>query len=110
MRQIDTIEDFESLLEKADDNLVVVDFYAKWCGPCKKMEPFLSSLSKKYDSTIFVKVDVDVNEEVSGLLQVDAMPTFILFKNGRKITKIEGADRKKLESKIKKHVTESSSE
>ncbi len=83
--------------------LTVVDCFATWCGPCKAISPYVEELSKKYSSTNFAKVDVDDSKDVAEKLGVRAMPTFVFFKNGKEIDRMEGADRNGLEERVKQH-------
>ncbi len=64
------------------NHLVVLDFSATWCGPCKVLTPQLESLSKKYLNVVFLKVDVDEFEDIASSHQVSAMPTIMFYKNG----------------------------
>lgn len=65
------------------NKLVLVDFNAEWCGPCKKLSPILEKLAKKYDSKIeLVKIDVDNNPLIAKELKVQGLPTLKLYKNG----------------------------
>lgn len=75
-----TVLDYEKLI--ADDKMVLVDFYAEWCGPCKKMKPSLEEISKEMQETVkIVRIDVDQNPELAKSLKVDALPTIFVYKN-----------------------------
>jgi len=87
----------------AGDKLVVVDFFAEWCGPCKKIAPIIEGWSKEMSDVVFLKVDVDVNEEGAEEYNVSAMPTFIFFQNGVKIADMMGANEGKLKEMINQH-------
>lgn len=74
--------------------LIVVDFYADWCGPCQIMKPIFEELAnevKYQDKVEFIKVNVDENPELASQYNVFSIPTFIFFKNGQPIKTITGA-------------------
>lgn len=71
------------------DKLVLVDFYANWCGPCKMLSPVLEELENSRGVKV-VKVDVDKNEEVARNYGVMSIPTLIMFKNGELVDKKVG--------------------
>lgn len=73
-------------LEAVDDEkLVLVDFHAKWCGPCKKMAPDLEALKKQYaGNLILLKIDADENSVLVDSLEVSALPTLFLYKKGKR--------------------------
>ena len=92
VKVIATPEEFKSLISDSGDKLVVVDFTASWCPPCQMIKPKFHELSEKETDVTFVAVDVDENDQVAADCGISCMPTFIFFKNGKQITKIEGAD------------------
>lgn len=74
----------ELLKNIADNKLVLLDFYATWCGPCKLMDPKIKRLVEKYgDKVKVIKVDTDKNKTVAIQQQVSELPTFIFYKNGK---------------------------
>ncbi len=80
----------------------VVDFWAEWCGPCKRLGPIFHDVAEKMsDKVKFIKVDVDNNQELAADYQVMSIPTIILLKDGAEVERIVGAPSKdSLESKI----------
>lgn len=78
--------------EIPSNGLVVIDFFATWCGPCKKIAPFYDELSKVYPNVTFLKVDVDESAEIVERFNVNAMPTFVFLKDSQIVKVIEGAD------------------
>ncbi|KAF2268770.1 Cop c 2-like protein [Lojkania enalia] len=83
------------------DTLLVVDAFATWCGPCKVIAPQVVKFSDQYPTAKFYKLDVDDIPELAQELGIRAMPTFILFKNGEKVSDVVGANPKALEAAIK---------
>ncbi|MFM1795180.1 MAG: hypothetical protein RL642_1565 [Bacteroidota bacterium] len=72
-------------------NIVLVDFGAEWCPPCKKMEPVLNQFMKENASKLtLVKMDGGVETDLMKSLKVDALPTFILYKNGKEVKRKQG--------------------
>ena len=82
-------EDFLNLVENARDNLVVVDFFASWCGPCRMISPILEEVCEENNVTMY-KVDTDEEGELAQKNGVLALPTVILFKNGKEVDKFVG--------------------
>ncbi len=70
-----------------DKGLLLVDFYATWCGPCRMMHPVIDSISSENDNLTVAKVDVDENEELARQYGIMSVPTFLLFKDGKLIDK-----------------------
>jgi thioredoxin 1 len=90
-----TDQNFESEVLK-DNNLVLVDFWAEWCGPCRMLAPTIDKIATEYAGKVKVgKVDTDSNREVSMKYQISAIPTVILFKNGEVAQKFVGLRQEK---------------
>ena len=73
-----------------DKGLLLVDFYATWCGPCRMMHPVIDSISSENDNLTVAKVDVDENEELARQYGIMSVPTFLLFKDGKLIDQRSG--------------------
>jgi thioredoxin 1 len=82
---------------------MVIDCFATWCGPCKVIAPEVVKLSKEYPSTRFYKVDVDEVPDVAQELGVRAMPTFVIFKDGKKVDEVVGANKPALQAAVAKN-------
>lgn len=75
-----TRQQFDSLLNS--DKLVLVDFYADWCDPCKKMKPYLEEISKEMaDKVSVIRINADDNQALCKELKIDALPVLLLYKN-----------------------------
>jgi thioredoxin 1 len=82
------------------DKKVVIDFFAAWCGPCKRIAPDYEKLADKYTDIEFVKCDVDDSSELAELFEVESLPTFLLINNLKVVHKIVGADMEGLTKKV----------
>ena len=83
-----TDETFDSVLEQ--HNLILIDFWAEWCRPCKIFSPILDEISEEYGIWVG-KVNVDENPIKSSQYEIYSIPTVILFKNGKPVKTIIGA-------------------
>jgi len=88
------------------DKVVLVDFWAAWCGPCRMVGPIVEELAKEYEGKAVVgKVDVDNNPAVSSALGIRNIPTILIFKNGKQVDKQVGvAPKNVLADKINAHL------
>lgn len=84
-----TSHDFDQ--KKSENELLLVDFWAEWCGPCKSMHPIFSRMAKKYKSVRFARVNVDNAQDIARRYGVQSIPTFIMFKNGEVANTMVGA-------------------
>ena len=84
-----TSHDFDQ--KKSENELLLVDFWAEWCGPCKSMHPIFSRMAKKYKSVRFARVNVDNVQDIAMRYGVQSIPTFIMFKNGEVVNTMVGA-------------------
>lgn len=88
------------------DKLIVLDFWAEWCGPCRQISPIIEELSKDYEGKAVIgKVNVDESSECSGRFGIRNIPTVIFIKNGEIVDKQVGANSKaSFVEKIEKHL------
>lgn len=103
VQHVESEADFDDRVKNAGSKIVLVDFFATWCGPCRTIAPVLEILAKKYESQVVVlKVDVDEQNELAMVrYDVSSMPTFVFLKNGESVERFSGADATKIEDTIK---------
>lgn len=73
------------------EKLIIIDFFAEWCGPCKTLGPILEKLEGKNLDVVFAKVDVDSAPELSRIFQIRSIPTMVFIKDSVVVGKINGA-------------------
>ncbi|XP_059641905.1 thioredoxin H-type-like [Cornus florida] len=99
---ITTKESWDEKLSEArrDGKIVVANFSASWCGPCRVIAPFYCELSEKHPSLMFLTVDVDELIELSTSWDIKATPTFFFLRDGQQFDKLVGANKPELQKKI----------
>jgi thioredoxin 1 len=100
-----TDQNFEETISK--NPLVLIDFWAGWCGPCRALAPTIEELAKEYAGKVFIgKLDVDENPATSEKFNVSSIPTVVILKDCREVEKIIGlCNKQKYVDALKKHMT-----
>ena len=81
-------EEFNELLKQ--DKILVVDFFAEWCGPCQMLGPVLEALANEIDNIDVLKIDIDEEQELAIEMGIEVVPTVMIFKNGEKKNVLQG--------------------
>jgi thioredoxin len=102
IRTITSSGEFAAVLESNPGKLVVVDYFATWCGPCQTIKPVYHQLAVDTPEAIFLSVDVDENEDLALEYGVNAMPTFHFLKDGQMVDEVIGGDSKLLTAAVLK--------
>ena len=99
---VSSAEDMKILVDC--ECLVIVDFFATWCGPCKAIAPKIEEMANgEFSDLKFLKVDIDELEELAVEYNITAMPTFKFIKSGKEVDELVGANVEKLIEKINTH-------
>ncbi|MBC6794867.1 thioredoxin [Corynebacterium macclintockiae] len=75
-----TGENFQETVQ--GDGIVVLDFWAEWCGPCQRFAPIFEKVSEEHPDAVFGKVDTEAQQELSAALQIQSIPTVMMFRDG----------------------------
>ncbi|CAI2012749.1 hypothetical protein SEUBUCD646_0G04580 [Saccharomyces eubayanus] len=89
--QLKSASEYDNALASGD-KLVVVDFFATWCGPCKMIAPMIEKFAEHYSDASFYKLDVDEVSDVAQKAEVSSMPTLVFYKGGKEVTRVVGAN------------------
>jgi len=108
MEEIATEARFTALTTQKN-KITLIDFHALWCGPCKVIEPAMAKLPAKFPNASFGKVDVDKLPEVASSQGIRAMPTIVLYLEGKQLDQVQGANMPAIEAMLQKHYAKSKS-
>ena len=81
----------DNFKKEIEEGVVLVDFFAIWCGPCRMLSPIIEEVAKHFEGKIVVgKVDIDSEQKTAAEFQVTSVPTLVLFKDGKEINRLIG--------------------
>ena len=83
-----TGENFQETVQ--GDGIVVLDFWAEWCGPCQRFAPIFEKVSEEHPDAVFGKVDTEAQQELSAALQIQSIPTVMMFRDGALLARESG--------------------
>lgn len=99
------IDNFENEILKSE-KVILVDFFATWCGPCQMLGPVLENISKEQEDFDIAKLDIDEAQEIAINYGIQVVPTMLIFKNGQVVDSMEGLYSKgEIISKVSKYLS-----
>lgn len=101
MESIKRTQDFNDLMCDSFNKPVLIDYYADWCGPCKKIKPAIKELACNTPCVKFAKLNIENFEKITEGERVSCLPTFILYHKGKEVDRVEGASLRKVTDMVK---------
>ncbi|AFK03738.1 Thioredoxin domain-containing protein [Emticicia oligotrophica DSM 17448] len=78
-----TLDNLDKIIK--ENKIILVDFYAEWCGPCKKMNPILNKIADEHKNIKLLKIDAEKSDNIATIFKVDEIPTYVIIKNGKQV-------------------------
>jgi thioredoxin len=104
MKEVFTLEEFKRVLKS--HRVVILDVFATWCSPCKKVAPVFEELSLKFGGTMFLKTNCADDQEIAHHYEIASVPTFVAFVNGEEEERLSGGNPDKLRAFVTKYAKE----
>ena len=101
--EIQTIAQWNEIIKKAGDSIIIIDFYAVWCGPCKAVKPKYEMLAETYKdlNILFLSVDIEKVPQLSDKFEITSMPTFLVVHKDKITKRITGGNIGEIDFAIK---------
>jgi thioredoxin 1 len=106
VREMTSLDECQNTCMEMENTIIVLDFTATWCGPCKRIYPLLESLSNEYSNVLFYKIDIDKLSDVATHFQIQSVPSFKFIYNNKIVAAFNGADAQQLIQTVKNLVAE----
>lgn len=100
VQELESLEECERICTQTPNQIIVLDFSAVWCGPCKRIYPLLQQLSQEYPNVLFYKVDIDELADVAEHFGISSVPSFKFIHNNKIVAEFSGADAQKLQQTL----------
>ena len=98
-------QEFNNIISSCNNTLIIIDFHAQWCGPCKRIASDYSKLANEYNNCVFLKIDIEECERIAEKYNVSSLPTFIGLQNNDIVFQSSGANLQKIRDFLKKNIT-----
>lgn len=101
IKELSSLQECEQICTQTKNQVIVLDFSATWCSPCKRIYPTLERLSNEYPTVLFYKVDIDQLDDVAKHFEIESVPSFKFIFNNKIVAEFSGADEQRLIQTVK---------